>query len=518
MVKRHRPDDPAEAVEAGAVARGVRLVRSAFHEREARSYRVVGAIVWALILASIGLLALEALLPKESRYLSLAEVADTSILVLFAVELMLRVLSYEPPDLKIFRRPPLGRARVHILGRLRYLLQPLQMVDLVTVLALVPALRGLRALRLLRLVRTGRVFRYGNPFVGLFHAFERDRLLFALAFSFLLLQVVLGGTSLFLIESRVNPELQSLADAAWYAIVTITTVGFGDITPNTGLGRIVTSVLMVGGMFSLAMFAGIVSHSLLHAVLSVREEQFRMGNYANHIVVCGYEKGMHLLLDALLAEHDTEENKIVVFADLERPPDIPPELYWIRGDATKESELDKVRIGRASAVLVAGARLLSPQQADAATLLTLFTIRSYLKKQRATARRHRPVYVVAEILDSENVDHARAAGADEVIETRRIGFSLLAHSIAHHGTADTLSEVVLRGQNTLFVGEVPKEIVATTFGEMARALDLRKRGGIVLGVTNSKTGEDHVNPDDDLALSPHMKVLYLAPERILETD
>jgi voltage-gated potassium channel len=227
---------------------------------------------------------------------------------------------------------------------------------------------------------------------------------------------------------------------------------------------------------------------------------------------------MHLLLDALLGEHDTEENKIVVFADLERPADVPPELYWIRGDPTKESELDKVRIGRASAVLVAGARLLSPQQADAVTLLTLFTIRSYLKKQRATARRREPVYVVAEILDSENVDHARAAGADEVIETRRIGFSLLAHSIAHHGTADTLSEVVLRGRNTLFVGDLPKEINATTFGEMTRALDLRSRGGIVLGVTDSKTGEDHVNPNDNLALNAHMKVLYLAPDRILETN
>jgi voltage-gated potassium channel len=225
---------------------------------------------------------------------------------------------------------------------------------------------------------------------------------------------------------------------------------------------------------------------------------------------------MHLLLEALLHEHDVDQNKIVVFADLERPPDVPPELFWIRGDATKESELDKVRIGRASAVLVAGARLLSPQQADAVTLLTLFTIRSYLKKQRATARRHLPVYVVAEILDSENVEHARAAGADEVIETRRIGFSLLAHSIAHHGTADTLSEVVLSGENTLFVGEISKDLGVRTFGELTEGLDLRRRGGIVLGVTNSQTGEDHVNPPDDLRLNSHMKVLYLAPNQILE--
>ncbi len=78
--------------------------------------------------------------------------------------------------------------------------------------------------------------------------------------------------------------------------------------------------------------------------------------------------------------------------------------------------------------------------------------------------------------------------------------------------------MVLRGETSLFVGDIPKEVVATTFGELARALNLRKRGGIVLGVTNSKTGEDHVNPNDELILNEHMKIIYLAHDRILETS
>ncbi len=354
------------------------------------------------------------------------------------------------------------------------------------------------------------------PFTGLRHAFERDRLLFALAFGFLLTQVVLGGTVLYFAETRSNPEMGSIGDAAWYALVTITTVGFGDITPVPGVGRAVSGILTIGGMFSLAKFAGIVSHSLLNAVLSIREEQFRMGNHANHIVVCGDEEGMGLLLGALLQEYDPEKSKIVVFTDSDRPPDVPPEIYWIRGDATKESELDKVRIGRAAAILVAGGRRTSPQQADAVTILTLFTIRSYLKKQNSASRRRQPVYVVAEILDGENVEHARAAGADEVIETRRLGFSLLAHAIEHHGTADTLSEVVLGGDNTLFAGDLPADLVGSSFRDLIAVLDLRARGGLVIGLTDSKTGADYVNPSGDLVLKKNMKVLYLAPSRILD--
>jgi voltage-gated potassium channel len=494
------------------------FLENAFHKRETRSYRIVGSIVWALIVGSVTFLLIDLFLPQGHRLKPILRNIDSVFLSLFAVELALRLLTYRPPDLRIFRRPPLGRLRVHLLGRLRYLLQPLMLIDLVTVMALVPGLRALRVLRLLRLLRTARLFRYSNPFSGLFRAFESDRYIFGLAFSFLVIQVVLGGLSLYLIERNGNPNVGSPGDAFWWALVTITTVGFGDITPVTGLGRIVAGFLMVGGMFTLATFAGIVGHSLLNSVLSIREEQFRMGNYVNHLVVCGYEEGMDLLLEAILAEHDPEQTKIVVFANQERPPHISPELYWVQGDPTKESELDKVRIARAAGVVVAGARSASPQQADAITLLTLFTIRSYLRGQHSDRRRFRPVYVVAEILDSENVDHARAAGADEVIETRRLGFSLLSHAIEHHGTADTLSQVVLRGDNTLYVGPLPAESQSSTYAEMVEAVHLSSRGGLIVGVTDRKTGHDHVNPPDGMVLNPDMRILYLARKRLLETE
>lgn len=184
------------------------VVRAAFHEPETRLYQVVAGVIWSLILTSIAVLGAQAVLPATHLYRAALERADAVILTVFALELVLRVTSYEPSDLKVFNRPPLGRVRAHLLGRVRYLLQPPLLIDLVTVLALVPALRGLRALRLLRLLRSLRWFRYGNPFTGLFHAFERDRLLFALAFSFLFLQVALGGVSLLLIESRANPDLR----------------------------------------------------------------------------------------------------------------------------------------------------------------------------------------------------------------------------------------------------------------------------------------------------------------------
>jgi hypothetical protein len=75
----------------------------------------------------------------------------------------------------------------------------------------------------------------------------------------------------------------------------------------------------------------------------------------------------------------------VFFDDRERPRDLPPDFLWVEGDPTKESELDKVRLTHAAAVIVSGARDISPQAADAATILTVFTIRAYMNRHRKPA-------------------------------------------------------------------------------------------------------------------------------------
>jgi len=319
-------------------------LHAAFHEPGSRIYRVVQGTVWALIVLSISSLVIEALLPEGSPAGLMVRTLDRVILGIFAVEILLRVGTFRPPGLKVFKRPPMGRLRAHLLARIGFVFRPMMLVDILAVLALFPELRGLRALRLLRLVRTSRVFRYRNPFAIVLRAFEDNGLLFVFAFSVLGVTTVLGGVSIYLIEGRVNPDIRSMADAIWWALVTVTTVGFGDITPVTLLGRIVGAVSMVGGMFTLALFAGIVGSSLVSGMLSIREEQFRMSDYVNHVVVCGYDESTHLLLDALEKALDLTETQVVFFEDHERPRELPPDFLWVQGNPTKESELDKVRL------------------------------------------------------------------------------------------------------------------------------------------------------------------------------
>ena len=471
--------------------------------------------VWTLIILSIAVLVAEPFFPDGSQGDKILRRIDTVLLWLFAIEVSTRILTYRPAELEVFNRPPLGRLRSEVTSRIRFALTPMMLIDILTVLALVPALRGLRALRLLRLLRTQTLFRYANPFRGLMGAFEEDRLLFTFAFAVLGVETILGGISLFLVERAANPDINTFGDGLWWALVTITTVGFGDITPITTVGRFIGGTMMVGGLFTLALFAGIVGHSLLHAVLSIREEQFRMSGYVNHIVVCGYEMGSGMLLDVLGSEVNLEEQRVVLFGPYERPRELPPEFMWVQGDPTKESELDKARITHASTVIVTGSRRVKPQQADATSILTVFTIRSALTKSPGAKDRKKPVRIIAEVLDSENVQHARAAGSDEVIETRRVGYALLAHTVVYPGVADATSRMVFDGHQNLYVGQLPKDVQApTTFDQLSR--DVRaSTGALVIGFRDPETGVEQINPPSDRLVGADVELLYLAPKPCL---
>ncbi len=489
----------------------VSTLTDAFHRPGTTPERWTSGVVWVLITLSILLFLQEQALGRQGSAGALLDGIDSALLVFFIVEYVLRVSTYVPAQTRFYELSLAGRLREHVVGRLRFMLSPLLVVDLLAVLAVYPPFRGLRALRFLRLLRTARFFRYSSPALGVFRAVEENRLLFFLGFGLFGLVTTVGGFSIFLVERGTNPDVQTLGDGVWWAIVTLTTVGYGDLTPATPLGKVVAGVVMVSGMVFLALFAGIVSQSLMQTVLTLRAEQFRMSSYVDHIVVCGYEPGARMLLDTLAEELDLDQAPVVLFAPGERPENLPPAFLWVQGDPTKESELEKARVAWARAVLIIGRRSLLPPQADANTILVAFTLRRYMKNHPVVEKRHRALWLVAEILDKENVEHARTAGADEIIETTRIGFSLVAHAIDMPGTAAVMGGLADVSGHSVYVGQPPKGIsLPASYGEVSRQLKTTHHL-LLLGI---RTGpEDQVvNPPDATMVTASHELVYIGTE------
>ena len=496
-------------------------IHAAFHEGESLSYRWVSAFVWLAIIISIVVFLIEISLGEQHQLALILGAIDQSLLLFFALEYMLRIISFHPKSIDVLQKKKIASLNVHILSRLRFAIQPLNIIDLITILGGVPALRGLRALRLLRLLRLIRntaFFRYSNPFYGIIDAYEKNELLYLFGFSIIIVNTLLGGTSIYLVEHNINPNINTIPEGLWWALVTLTTVGYGDMFPVTNVGRAVGAALMIAGMFNLALFAGIVSQTLLSSVLSLREEQFRMSSTMKHIVICGYEPSSRMLLNSLLERFDIEKYKAVIFAPYERPKDIPLEFEWIHGDPTKESELEKTRLAYASSCLIIAEKGVSPQTSDARAILTLFTIRSFLKHSKIAQRRKQPLYISVEILDSENANHAREAGADEVIESTFLAYSLLSHSIADKGIGSVVSSIVSPQANNIYVS-IPKEVASIEFPkgflEVSQIMTMQFKV-LLIGIQSQNGLDTTLNPPPDYIVTEKHNLIYLSTSTIVK--
>jgi voltage-gated potassium channel len=115
-----------------------------------------------------------------------------------------------------------------------------------------------RVLRLLRLFRILKLAEYVEEFGALGRALMASRRKILAFLSFVLLVVIIMGTIMYVVEGPAN-GFSNVPISVYWAISTMTTVGYGDITPKTGLGRFIASVMMLIGWGTLAVPTGIVS-------------------------------------------------------------------------------------------------------------------------------------------------------------------------------------------------------------------------------------------------------------------
>jgi voltage-gated potassium channel len=184
------------------------------------------------------------------------------------------------PKLRIAEWTFTGLFTVEYLVRLAVVARPLTyartffgVVDLLAILPtylalLLPGAQSLLLLRALRLLRIFRIFKL-RGFVAeageLLDAFAASRRKILIFFEAVLLVVLLLGTLMYLVEGELN-GFTSIPIAVYWAIVTMTTVGYGDLVPHTPLGRVVASFVMLLGYAILAVPTGIVSSELVRRV------------------------------------------------------------------------------------------------------------------------------------------------------------------------------------------------------------------------------------------------------------
>jgi voltage-gated potassium channel len=215
-------------------------------EADTRAGRLFDLTLIWLILASVAVVVLDSVEAVRVQHGDLFTALEWTFTLLFTAEYVARLVCVRQP--------------------LRYVRSFYGVIDLLAVLptylaVLVPGLHALidvRVLRLLRLFRILKLGAYVAEFGAMGRAIAASRRKIFVFLSFVMLVVWVMGTLMYVVEGPTN-GFTSIPIGVYWAITTMTTVGFGDITPKTDLGRLIASVMMLLGWGTLAVPTGIVS-------------------------------------------------------------------------------------------------------------------------------------------------------------------------------------------------------------------------------------------------------------------
>ena len=228
-----------------------------------RTSRTFDLFIMSLIVLNVLMVIVETVPWVAERYGTILAWFEIASVAVFTAEYLLRIWSITSDPAR--RRP--------IRGRIAFALTPLALVDLIAILPFyLPMLvaidlRFVRAIRLLRMFRLFKMGRYVRSLRLLARILrEKKEELYIVVFV-LLIMLVLTSSLMYYVEHEAQPEaFSSIPASMWWGVVTLTTVGYGDMFPITPLGKLLGVVIAVLGIGMFALPAGILSSGFVDAL------------------------------------------------------------------------------------------------------------------------------------------------------------------------------------------------------------------------------------------------------------
>ncbi|MCJ8168322.1 ion transporter [Atopomonas sediminilitoris] len=229
--------------------------------------RLLQLAIALLILGNVAAVVLESVAHIEAAYAAQFLLFEQISVALFSLEYLLRL--YSAPE-----NPSFAEARS---PRMAYLTSPMAIVDL---LAIAPFFLAMfisvdtRILRVLRLLRVFKLARYSASLELLGTVMRKEASSFASALFVMLIIIIFAASGMYAVERHIQPEhFGSIPAAMWWATVTLTTVGYGDVVPHTALGKAFGMVITLAGVGMAALPAGILASGFSRE-LELRRERF----------------------------------------------------------------------------------------------------------------------------------------------------------------------------------------------------------------------------------------------------
>ena len=283
-------------------------------------------------------------------------------------------------------------------------------------------------------------------------------------------------------------------DGLYWALVTMTTVGYGDITPHTVYGKVIAMLTIISGIAVYTATISLAAGSIVEAAERRRQGYIRYRG-VRHVVVVGWTPASEAAIRELRSRGYTGDIVLVT----EKPTAVLREaelegVTLVRGDPTRRDTLLRANVPRANMVIVS-------TNDDATTVLVVLAVRGLNAKAR----------IVAEALHPENVELMHKAGADIVVPTRDLGGRMLATSLIEPGAAMFVENISRAEARPIELHEIPAAPYAGR-RYIDVLLEMRKKG--LTPVAIRRRGVLISNPSDDTVIEPDDILVVVVPSAV----
>ena len=368
----------------------------------------------------------------------------------------------------------------------------------VDLLGAVPMVDALRSARLVRFIRVLRITRFFSVVRRLARRYDLPMPKGALTnLGFTTVGIWLTSAYAFYHFEAPREGIESFADAAWWSMTTLSTVGYGDLYPITQGGRIVAILTMVLGIGLL----GAVAATTAAVFIEWRDrgkKGLRRHAVRDHLLILGWNEKGPPAIENFRADPRHASTDILIVCNRDQNPFDDPDVRFVRGLPGKASILEKAAAKDAGAAIVLASR---PEdvRSDHETALVIASLR----------RLNPDIRIAAELIDADNKEHLTHAGVDALVDDNRTIANLLVRSVQDEGVADVVAELLSSEIGSEFYRvTVPDTFVGKSFGEYAKAMI--EESYSVIGL--ARGGERMINPASDTTINDDDDAFVIAPE------
>ncbi|MDP2688341.1 MAG: NAD-binding protein [Aequorivita sp.] len=287
----------------------------------------------------------------------------------------------------------------------------------------------------------------------------------------------------------------SWIDAFYMTVITITTVGYGEVMPLSPSEKVFVSLLIISSIFIVGYAISVITEYILSkntGILRQKKLQKKLASMHNHIIICGYGRNGKQVAQKLLAYNrpfviiEKDENVIERFFD--------ENTLFILGDAIEDEILVKAGVEKASTLICA-----TPSDAD-----NLFVVLS-------ARQMNKNLKIISRASEETSYKKMKLAGADNVIMPAKIGGDHMASLVVVPDLVEFLDNLTVSGkEESINVEQIPFEKMCPNGKELAiQDLDVRKKTGCSIIGYRSPTGEYIVNPEPSLVLQKNSKLILI---------